>query len=143
MSNIKSYEEFEKEFKETEPKLNKIQQAKRERILSVLNQIVNETGKYGDFAVKANLEKINFRMEDIEIIEELNQKNLIVGKPTNDAYLHYEKMCRKCGVRVMNQIAFSKFVIYYFDIKIINKKICGKKYRLFVSKFNVVHDGSM
>lgn len=142
MADLKSYEEFEKEFKENEQDLTPVEQARKERIFKVLNQVMGESDKYGYFAIKTNLENINFRMEEIQIIEELHQKNLIIGQPTNDAYSHYEKMCKKCGFNAMNQIAFSKFVIRYFEVKIINKKVCGKKYRLFVSEFNVVQCGS-
>lgn len=139
---MKSYEEFEKEFKENEQDLTPVEQARKERILKVLNQVMDESDKYGYFAIKTNLENINYRMEDIQVIEELHQKNLIIGQPTNYAYSQYEKMCKKCGFNAMNQIAFSKFVIRYFEVKIINKKVCGKKYRLFVSEFNVVQCGS-
>lgn len=142
MADLKSYEEFEKEFRENEQDLTPVEQARKERILKALNQVMGESDKYGYFVIKTNLENINFRMEDIQIIEELYQKDLIIDKPTNVAYSQYEKMCKKCGFNAMNQIAFSKFVIRYFEVKIINKKVCGKKYRIFVSKFKVVQGGS-
>lgn len=133
MAKLISYEEFEREFKDSEPKLNKVEQARRDRITNVLNQRVNEVCDYGETFVKKELALIDLRMEEILIIEKLSQSNLIEGKPTNVAYESYKKECLNGGIEPMNQIGFSKFVVKYFDYEIHDKKIKGKKYRIFIN----------
>lgn len=133
MVNIKSYEEFEKEFKETEPKLTKVQQSRIDRIKQILNQRAYEVGKYGKRAIKRELALMDLHMEEILIIERLSELDMIDGNPTNVVYQSYERACLHGGLIPMKQITFSQFVIKYFPYSIINKKIKGKKYRIFVN----------
>ncbi|KAB3527123.1 hypothetical protein [Alkaliphilus serpentinus] len=131
MAELKSYEEFEKEFKEIEHKLTKVQQSRIDRILKILNQRVGEVSKYKKHAVKKELALMDLHMEEILIIERLSELDLIEGKPTNVVYQSYERACLHGGLTPMNQIAFSQFVIKYFEYTIKDKKIKGKKYRIF------------
>lgn len=134
MAKLMSYEEFEKEFKETEPKLNKVQQSRRDRIIKILNQRVSEVSKYKKHAIKRELAlMMDQHMEEILIIEKLSELGLVEGKSTNVVYKSYESACSHGGLIPMNQIAFSQFVIKYFDYTIIDKKIKGKKYRIFIN----------
>lgn len=135
MADLKSYEEFEKEFNENEPKLNKVQQSRRDRIIKILNQRVSEVSKYKKHAVKRELALLmDMHEEDILIIEKLSELELIEGKPTNVVYQSYEDACLHGGFTPMNQISFSQFVIKYFEYSIKDKKIKGKKYRIFVNE---------
>ncbi|KXG42652.1 hypothetical protein [Tepidibacillus decaturensis] len=134
---MKSYEEFEKEFKDTEPKLNEVEQARKERIVKILNQKVSELNTYKPTeTIKKNLAAfIDWHMEEIQIIENLIYEGLVDGKATNEVYQKYVSRCEAGGLPdFMNQIAFSQFLIKYFGFKIINKKIKGKKYRIFIIK---------
>lgn len=138
MAKLKSYEEFEQEFKEIEPILNKVQQARKDRIIKILNQRVSEVCKYGELFVKKELALMDLHMEEILIIEQLSELNLIEGKATSVVYQNYKRACLHGGLNPMNQIAFSRFVIKYFDYSIQDKKIKGKKYRIFISEKNMM-----
>ena len=138
MANIKSYEEFEKEFKETEPELTVIEQVSKDRILKILNQRVGEVNVYGDRAVKKELALMDLHMEEIQIIERLSALNQINGEATNVVYQKYKRECLNGGLNPMNQIGFSRFIVKYFDYTIYDKKIKGKKYRIFIDTTNTV-----
>lgn len=58
----------------------------------------------------------------------------IINKNTNDVYNEYFKYCIKIGLLPINKGEFSKQVKKYFDIIIIDKKIQGKKCRIFIKK---------
>ncbi len=136
---MKSYEEFEREFKDNEPPLSPVKQAIRDRLTKILNQRHTEVSEFGVAHVKRELQLLDLRTEEIEIIELMSQQNMIEGNPTNNVYSEYIKRCGKCGIqKPMSLIGFSKFLVGYFDLKIINKKIEGKKRRVFVSKDSFV-----
>ncbi len=132
---MKKYEEFEKEFNETEHNLTKVEQARKDRILKILNQRVSEVSKYKKSAVKKELALMDLHMEEIQIIENMSQDGFIEGKPTNVVYQEYQRLCTERGIKPMEQITFSQFIIKYFEYTIKDKKIKGKKYRIFVNDF--------
>lgn len=135
MANLKSYEEFEKEFNETEQNLTKFEQSRIDRIVKILNQRVSEVSKYKKSAVRKELALMDLHMEEIQIIENMSQDGFIEGKPTNEVYQSYIRACSQGGLTPMNQITFSQFIIKYFEYTIKDKKIKGKKYRIFVNDF--------
>lgn len=53
---------------------------------------------------------------------------------TRDVYTKYQEFCITNSFQPMSNIEFSKQVKKHFDMEIIDKKISGKKYRIFVKR---------
>lgn len=58
----------------------------------------------------------------------------IENQPTNEVYLRYQEFCLANNFQPMSRIEFSRQVVKRFGFSIIDKKISGKKYRIFVRK---------
>ncbi|MBS5822432.1 MAG: primase C-terminal domain-containing protein [Clostridium argentinense] len=58
----------------------------------------------------------------------------IENEPTNQVYKKYQEYCLANSLQALSNGEFSKQVKKYFDFVIADKKINGKKYRIFVSK---------
>ena len=56
----------------------------------------------------------------------------IENKPTNKVYRRYQEFCLANSFQPMSSIEFSKQVNRILNMKVIDKKISGKKYRIFV-----------
>lgn len=56
----------------------------------------------------------------------------IENEPTNKVYKRYQEYCLANSLQAMSNIEFSKQVNRILNFKIIDKKISGKKYRIFV-----------
>lgn len=59
---------------------------------------------------------------------------MVENEPTNNVYKKYKEFCMANGLEELSNIAFSKLIKKHFNLKIINKTIKGKKYRLFVKE---------
>lgn len=57
----------------------------------------------------------------------------IENEPTNKVYKHYQEYCFANSLQPMSNIEFSKQVNRILNMKTDNKKINGKKYRIFIS----------
>ena len=55
----------------------------------------------------------------------------VLGQPTKDIYTDYTEYCIRDGLNPMSNIQFSKEVNKYYKTEIVDKKIDGKKYRIF------------
>lgn len=55
----------------------------------------------------------------------------VLGQPTKDIYTDYHEYCIRDGLNPMSNIQFSKEVNKYYKTEIVDKKIDGKKYRIF------------
>ena len=60
------------------------------------------------------------------------EKNEIENQPTKDVYRMYNEYCLNTGITAMAQGEFSKQVKKHYNLNIVDKKINGTKYRLFV-----------
>lgn len=58
----------------------------------------------------------------------------IENEPTKDVYKKYQEYCLANNLQALSNIEFSKQVKRKFDFDIIDKKISGAKYRIFVRK---------
>lgn len=58
----------------------------------------------------------------------------IENQPTNEVYMWYQEFCLSNHFQPMSRIEFSRQVVKRFDFSIVDKKISGKKYRIFVRK---------
>lgn len=58
----------------------------------------------------------------------------IINNPTKDVYVKYTDFCSINSFNPMSNIEFSKQIKKHYDIDIADKKVKGKKYRVFVRK---------
>ena len=56
----------------------------------------------------------------------------LLNNPTRDIYTRYMVFCAENGFNAMSNVEFSKKIKQQFNVEIVNKKINGKKYRVFV-----------
>lgn len=86
-------------------------------------------------------EKVKHSIEEYEesnnpillFFKEINVDE-IVNEPTSEAYKKYSEFCLANSFTAMSNIEFSKQINRQFDLKITNKTIKGKKYRIFERK---------
>lgn len=57
----------------------------------------------------------------------------IENEPTNKVYGRYQEYCLANSLQAMSNIEFSKQINRRLNLKVVDKKISGKKYRIFVS----------
>lgn len=62
------------------------------------------------------------------------EKDSIENEPTNQVYKAYQEYCLANSLQPLSNGEFSKQVKKHYDLIIVDKKISGKKYRIFVSK---------
>lgn len=86
--------------------------------------------------------KVEVELQEYEInnnpilsfFKECELKELqIVNEPTKDIYLQYQVYCSDNGLQSLSQIEFSRQVTRYFNYTVVDKKINGKKHRIFVA----------
>ncbi len=79
----------------------------------------------------------------LEFFKDISEDE-IINKNTNEVYNEYFKYCIRIGLLPINKGEFSKQVKKYFNFVIIDKKIQGKKCRIFVKAEDsrLVQDGS-
>jgi putative DNA primase/helicase len=58
----------------------------------------------------------------------------IRNEPTNKVYKEYQEYCIRDNLQALSNIEFSRQTKKFFDLEIIDKKIKGVKYRLFVER---------
>lgn len=58
----------------------------------------------------------------------------IENNPTNSAYRRYTEYCLANNLNAMSNIEFSKQINRLLDLQIVNRKINGKKHRVFIAK---------
>lgn len=58
----------------------------------------------------------------------------IENQPTNEVYLWYQEFCLSNSFQPMSRIEFSRQITKRLDFSIVDKKISGKKYRIFIRK---------
>lgn len=86
-------------------------------------------------------EKVKHSIEEYEesnnpillFFKEINVDE-IVNEPTSEVYKKYSEFCLANSFTAMSNIEFSKQINRQFDLKITNKTIKGKKYRIFVKR---------
>ena len=88
-------------------------------------------------------EKVKHSIEEYEesnnpillFFKEINVDE-IVNEPTSEVYKKYSEFCLANSFTAMSNIEFSKQINRQFDLKITNKTIKGRKYRIFERKEN-------
>lgn len=69
----------------------------------------------------------------IAFFKELDRSE-IENEPTNEVYKKYQEFCVTASLQPLSAGEFTKQVKKHFDFDVANKKIKGKKYRIFVPK---------
>lgn len=62
------------------------------------------------------------------------EKDEIENEPTNQVYKQYQEYCLANSLQALSNIEFSKQVKRYFDFDIADKRVKGKKCRIFIGK---------
>lgn len=62
------------------------------------------------------------------------EKDEIENEPTNQVYRQYQEYCLANSLQALSNIEFSKQVKRYFDFDVVDKRVGGKKCRIFISK---------
>ena len=91
------------------------------------HQISENTRKYKEELLKTSLKK-----HDLVLTGKIIQGVDIENQPTNKIYDIYQRLCVQLEIQPMSAIYFSKFVSKWFGYSIKDKKISGKKHRIFV-----------
>lgn len=68
----------------------------------------------------------------IEFYEEYESQ--ILNEPTKEVYKKYLEHCLNCNLQPLSHIEFSRQITKRFGFKTIDKKIDGKKYRIFIKQ---------
>lgn len=102
--------------------MEKVEDRKFELVKSmntIVKELNNEEAYYGSciYIVPDEADDEDFRIEN---------------EPTNKVYKRYQEYCLANSLQPMSNIEFSKQVNRILNFKIIDKKINGKKYRIFV-----------
>lgn len=84
--------------------------------------------------VEKEIEDYNESNNPILVFFKELEEHEVINQVTSDVYLKYNSYCSKNNVQAMSNIEFSKQIKKYFNIEIKDKKIDGKKYRIFVRK---------
>lgn len=79
-------------------------------------------------------ELTEFEETNNPIIQYLNDtdKKEIQNKSTKEAYLSYTVYCSECGISALSHGEFTKQVKRHYDLIIADRRINGKRYRMFV-----------
>ena len=88
--------------------------------------------KYGLQAKVDNFILYQKQNETLALFLEDCSKEKLIGHPTSFMYIFYWYSCRERGEEPLSQIEFSRRMTKHFDLAIVDKKIKGVKYRLFV-----------
>lgn len=85
--------------------------------------------------VKAELNEYELSNNPVlNFFAELDLEEDIIGIPTREVFLRYEVWCTENAVQKMSNIEFSKIVKKHFGVVIADKRVGGKKKRVFVKK---------
>lgn len=84
--------------------------------------------------IQKELEEYNELNNPILLFFKECPQDEIENQPTNEVYLKYQEFCISNTFQPMSKIEFSRQVVKHFDFSITDKKISGKKYRIFVRK---------
>lgn len=81
--------------------------------------------------VQAQLEEYEEHNNPIVLFFKETDEDQIINEPTKDVYRKYQEFCNANSFQPMSNIEFSKQVKKRLDVDIVDKKIDGKKYRIF------------
>lgn len=85
-------------------------------------------------AVQKELEEYEENNNPIILFFKEHGEEEIINEPTSRCYLHYKEFCIANSFQPMSQIEFSRTVKRQFNCEIEERKIAGKRYRVFVKE---------
>ena len=81
--------------------------------------------------VQKQIEEYEEHNNPIILFFKETDEDQIFNEPTKEVYRKYQEFCLANSFQAMSNIEFSKQVKRYLDVDIVDKKIDGKKYRIF------------
>ena len=84
--------------------------------------------------VKAQLDEYEENNNPIIMFFKEISEDDVINEPTGDVYRKYQEFCIVNGFQAISNIEFSRQVKRRMDLEIVDKKIDGKKYRVFKRK---------
>ena len=111
-----------------------VREMSEQKFDQILKVKIDELRKNYEATLRKELATVAQKYESLNVI--LTMIEHIDGKPTNIAFEIYEHLCNGTGITPMCNIEFSRFVVKWFDFVIVNKKIEGVKYRIFIKAYN-------
>ncbi|MCC5910159.1 MAG: hypothetical protein JJT76_06945 [Clostridiaceae bacterium] len=106
----------------------------------MLNLKVAELEERYEKTLEKELSVIAAKFDSLKVISRIINNINIDGQPTNIIYEIYNQMCSNIEIEPMNHIDFSRFIVKWFDYVVINKKVAGKKRRIFIRTYPKVQD---
>ncbi len=107
-----------------------------EKRKEIIGKRLVQLEKNYEVALRNEYKELKRQLPSADIICYLINRFGIHGRPTTFVYSAYVTSCSFFGIKPMNKITFSKFVIEEFDYFLANRKRNGKKYRVFFKKQN-------
>jgi hypothetical protein len=98
----------------------------------IINQKIDEVMENYEKTLYEELSTLALNINSIRAIAILTHIIDINYKPTNWVYAIYRKLCDAMKEPGMSNIEFSRFMVKWFNCIVIDKKINGKKHRVFV-----------
>jgi len=120
--DINEYQEIEKKFEE------------------MLNQKVAELEKTYENMLRKELAAVALNFDSVKVISKMLLSMDINNKPTNKVYEVYKSLCSNLNIPPISNIEFSRFIVRWYNFVIVDKKINGVKYRIFVKVAKAVQD---
>lgn len=113
---------------------NNVREMLEQKFDLILKVKIDELRKNYETTLRKELSAVAQKYDSIMVI--LTIIDHIDGKPTNIAFEIYEHLCTSTGITPMCNIEFSRFVVKWFDFVIVDKKIEGVKYRIFIKAYS-------
>ena len=104
--------------------------------LDGLNRVLHNQGFTTNAAVQKEIEEYEENNNPILLFFKETGENGILNEATSVCYRSYREFCIANNFNPMSQIEFSRTVKRAFNCEIVDKKIDGKRYRVFVKEAN-------
>lgn len=104
--------------------------------LEGLKRVINNQRFTTCKKVQKQLEEYEEQNNPIILFFKETDEDQIINEPTKDVFQKYQEFCIVNGFQQLSHIEFSKQIKRHLNLEIINKKIDGKKYRIFIKKEN-------
>lgn len=121
--------------------MNKSEQCQLEKKYEeMLNRKAAELEKDYETRLRKALSVVAAKFDSLKVVCAIINNAEIDQKPTNLVFKVYESICMESGIQPMSDIEFSKFIAKEFNYLIADKKIKGKKRRIFIKIYNGIDE---
>lgn len=119
---------------------NEYYQALEKKFEQMLNEKVAELERNYEATLRRELAAVALKFDSLKLILRIIRQIDIENKPTSMIYKIYKDICINLEMPYMSSVEFSRFIVKWFDYEIVDKKINGVKYRIFVKISDSVQD---